>query len=115
MPELLQPKTASKLIDENGIVVSLQPNLIDTVSRQMAYARSKLLQKVYHIGPTYTKEPSNVKLAPKSENKACFALVSPVPKKQSEVETLSQMSIEEHMLEVEMIRICDLAFKRSKL
>lgn len=25
------------------------------------------------------------------------------------------MSMEEHMLEVEMIRICDLAFRRSKL
>lgn len=70
---------------------------------------------MYYIGPTFTKEPSKFKLAPKSENKACFALVSPVPEKQSEVETLSQMSIEEHMLEVEMIRVCDLAFKRSKL
>ena len=41
--------------------------------------------------------------------------MSPTVKPRSEIETLSEMSDEEMMLEVEVLRICDAAFRNSKL
>ena len=79
------------------------------------------MQKMYHIGKTYSSSifskvaVERLKIAPKSENHACFALTSPCNKPRSEIQTLSQMSDEELMLEVEMLRVCDAAFKNSKL
>ena len=40
----------SKLIDERGVVVGLQPELIDSLSRHIAYQKFKLTQKMFHIG-----------------------------------------------------------------
>ena len=76
---------------------------------------------MYHIGQThissaFAKLPfEKRKLAPKSENHACFVLVSPNVSKRSEIEPVSQMSEEELMLEVEVLRVCDAAFSSSKL
>ena len=53
-PELLQPKDISKFVDERGVVVGLQPELIDAISHKIADSKSKLMQKMYHIGKTYS-------------------------------------------------------------
>ena len=79
------------------------------------------MQKMYNIGQTHISSAfakslfEKRKLAPKSENHACFVLVSPNTSKRSEIETLSMMSEEELMLEVELLRVCDEAFRKSKL
>ena len=80
------------------------------------------MQKMYHIGQThissaFAKLPfEKRKLAPKSENHACFALVSPINlAKRKEIEPLSHMSEEELMHEVDALHICDEAFRNSKL
>ena len=36
MPDLLQPMNACKLVDQRGVVVGLQPQLIDAISREVA-------------------------------------------------------------------------------
>ena len=56
-----------------------------------------------------------VKLAPKGENNACFALVCPNLQKRHETHTLSEMGDAELMLEVDILRICDQFFRNSKL
>ena len=70
-----------------GVVVGLQPELIDAISRDIAMNRSKLTQKMYHIGQKFTcaafKETR--KLAPDSVNHACFTLVSPRVQPRSEL------------------------------
>ena len=116
-PEWIQPRDVCKLIDRMGIVVGLQPELIDAISREVAMSRSKVAQKVYHIGqkficPAFRKTQ---KLAPDSENHACFTLVNPKITFRSELRTLSEMSDEELMLDVEALRICDAAFRNGKL
>jgi len=45
---------AFKLIDERGIVVGLQPEIIDAISRELAQKRLKQMQKVFYIGEKYT-------------------------------------------------------------
>ena len=78
---------------------------------------------MYHIGQTYTSSAfaktnlERKKLAPKSENLACFAFVNPMLANgsRSEIESLSKMSEEELMLDVEILRVCDTAFRNSKL
>lgn len=101
-----------------GVVVGLQPEIIDAISREIAMTRSKVPQKMYHIGQKFTTTAFSrtQKLAPNSENHACFTLVNPkIKSPRSELETLSEMSDEEMMLEVEALRICDAAFRNSKL
>ena len=43
MCELIQPLNTFKLVDQRGVVVGLQPVLIDAISRQIASNRSKLM------------------------------------------------------------------------
>jgi len=89
----------------------------------MAQTRPQLLSKVYSIGQTFKSSARQasqigvdlVKLAPKGENHACFACVSPNMPKRHETHTLSKMSEGELMLEVDLLRICDSVFKSSKL
>ena len=56
------------------MVVGLQPNLIDAISHKIADSKTKLMQKMYHIGKTYSSSifskvaVERLKLAPKSEN-----------------------------------------------
>ena len=59
-----------------------------------------------------------MRLAPKSNSTACFAVISPYSstlKARTELQTLSEMSMEELMLEVDFLRICDQAFKQQSL
>ena len=131
MRDLLQPLDTFKLVDERGVVVGLQPVMIDAFARQIASIRAKTMQKMYHIGQThissaFAKIPfEKRKLAPKSENHACFALVSAPSffnakaktgcNRRSEIEPLCQMGEEELMFEVDTVRMCDAAFRNSKL
>ena len=80
-------------------------------------SRSKIAQKVYHIGQKFTSSAFSrtQKLAPNSENHACFTLVNPKITFRTELRTLSEMSNEELMLDVEALRICDAAFRNGKL
>ena len=79
---------------------------------------------MYYIGQTYAssafaKLPADrKKLAPKSENRACFVLVNPnynVLKPRTEIDSLFKMSDEELMLEVDLIRMLNESFKDGKL
>ena len=122
MTDLIQPVNICKLVDERGVVVGLQPELIDAISRQIAIQKSKVLHKIHSICPIYTSSVfqkmavERRKLAPKGENHACFTIVSPnTREKRNEIQTLSEMGDEELMLEVEILRICDQAFRNSKL
>lgn len=131
LKDLIQPSDLFKLIDERGFVLGLQPLLIDAFSRMIAAQKSKLMQKMYHIGQTYSssafaKHPFlNRKIAPQSENHACFVLVShnlpSTPSatnsrsRRSQIEAVCKMSEEELMLEVDALRVCDAAFRGSNL
>ena len=86
-PEVIQPRDVCKLIDRMGVVVGLQPELIDAISREVAMTRSKTMQKMYHIGQKFTTTAfrKTQKLAPNSENHACFTLVNPKIKPRSEL------------------------------
>lgn len=78
---------------------------------------------MYHVGPTYvsnafakiTVMQQKRCLAPNGETHACMALVNPNYKARTELQTLSQMSEEELIMEVELIRILDAAFRNGKL
>jgi len=54
-----------------------------------------------------------MRLAPKGSTTACFALVSPNLKARSEIKPLAFMSSEELMLEVDLLRLTDQAFRSS--
>lgn len=113
IPDLLQPKHISKLIDEKGVVVGLISEQIEAISRVIAYNKSDLIQKVYHIGQTYKESASTknqferMRPAPKGSTTACFALVNPNLKARSEIQSLAFMSNEELMLEVDLLRLTE--------
>ena len=82
------------------------------------------MQKMYYIGQSYASSAfaklsaDRKKLAPKSENRACFVIANPNQMSnnaRTEIESLSEMGDDELMLEVEAIRTLDLAFKEGKL
>jgi len=75
----------------------------------------KTAQKLYHIGQKFTTFKRSQKLAPCEELHACFTLINPKVQRRSEVQSLSQMSDEELMMEVEVLRVCDAAFRNSRL
>ena len=76
---------------------------------------------MFHIGQTFTasafseSQIERMRLAPKSNTTACFAIVSPTLKARTELQTLSEMSMEELMMEVDFLRISDQAFRQSLL
>ena len=79
---------------------------------------------MYYIGQTYASSAfaklpiDRKKLAPTSENRACFVIANPnclTVSNRTEIDSLSEMSDEELMIEVEIIRMLDLAFKDGKL
>jgi len=123
LPELTDIKSACKLFDQRGIVVGLQPELIDAFSLYVAQNKFKLLQKMYHVGQTYVSNTfakirvaqERLCLAPQGQTQVCFALVNPNFKSRSELASLSEMSEVEFMMEIELLRTLDAAFSHTKL
>jgi len=74
---------------------------------------------VYHIGQTYKESASaknqfeRMRPAPKGSTTACFAVVSPNLKARSEIKPLASISHEELMLEVDLLRMTEQAFRSS--
>ena len=73
----------ARFIDERGVVVGLQPELIDAIARHVAHAKQRTTQKVYCIGQTFQPSANQaiqyekMKLAPKGTTNACIALLNP--------------------------------------
>lgn len=55
------------------------------------------------------------RLAPKGVTQACLAIINPNLKSRKQTQTLSEMSQEELLLEVELIRTIDSYFTQSRL
>ena len=59
MPELLQTADACKLIDERGVVVGLQHSFVDEMALQVAQTKPSMLQKIFHIGQSFTSSAAS--------------------------------------------------------
>ena len=109
-----------KVIDESGIVLALQPDLIDGLARQVARQQLAVPQKVFQIGQTFRVPTADfdrttkykMGFGPRSRHAASLCIVQQLKADElrSETQTLCQMSQQELMQEVEILRLCESAF-----
>lgn len=91
-----------KLIDETGIVLALQADMIKGLARKVARQQPTVLQKVFQVDQTFqvpTSSENNVVkyqmgFGPRSKNEASLCIIQPqrMIKQRSEIETLCEMS-----------------------
>ena len=109
-----------KVIDESGIVLALQPDLISGLARKVAGRQPAVLQKVYQMGQTFRVRGADcaggtkVKMGfgPRSRYEATLCIVQQqkADDLRGETQTLCQMGQQELMQEVEILRLCESAF-----
>jgi len=96
-------KTTYRLIDETGLSVNLQQDLINQTARRVAATKPTLLQKNFNFGYTHKLISSDTEairkfkigMAPQSQLEVCFSTVVPP-------------AIEQDLMnEVECIKVCD--------